>query len=95
MSHWYDSTPKKSRRKRDSNPESSALEADALPIGQRGGEGWRGRGGGGEREGETDRETDTHTYPQDLRETGPRKDNTIRDSSLSDPQNPNDCLSVH
>ena len=36
-SHWYDSTPKKSRRKRDSNPGSSALEADALPLGQRGG----------------------------------------------------------
>ena len=30
MSHWYDSTPKKSRRKRDSNPGPSALEADAL-----------------------------------------------------------------
>ena len=29
-SHWYDSTPEKSRRKRDSNPGSSALEADAL-----------------------------------------------------------------
>ena len=29
-SHWYDSTPKKSRRKRDSNPGSSAVEADAL-----------------------------------------------------------------
>ena len=36
-SHWstnfkslYDSTPKKSRRKRDSNPGSSALEADVL-----------------------------------------------------------------
>ena len=28
--HWYDSTPKKSRRKRDSNPGPSALEADAL-----------------------------------------------------------------
>ena len=27
----------KSRRKRDSNPGSSALEADALPLGQRGG----------------------------------------------------------
>ena len=26
LSHWYDSTPKKSRRKRDSNPGSSALE---------------------------------------------------------------------
>ena len=37
LSHWYDSTPKKSRRKRDSNPGSSALEADALPRGQRGG----------------------------------------------------------
>ena len=37
MSHWYDSTPKKSRRKRDSNPGPSALEADALPLGQRGG----------------------------------------------------------
>ena len=33
LSHWYDSTPKKSRRKRN----SSALEADALPLGQRGG----------------------------------------------------------
>ena len=29
LSHWYDSTPKKSRRKRDSNPGPSALEADA------------------------------------------------------------------
>ena len=28
LSHWYDSTPKKSRRKRDSNPGSSALVAD-------------------------------------------------------------------
>ena len=28
LSHWYDSTPEKSRRKRDSNPGSSALEAD-------------------------------------------------------------------
>ena len=37
LSHWYDSTPKKSRRKQDSNPGSSALEADALPLGQRGG----------------------------------------------------------
>ena len=30
FSHWYDSTQKKSRRKRDLNPGSSALEADAL-----------------------------------------------------------------
>ena len=30
LSHWYDSTPKKSRRKRDSKPGSSALEAGAL-----------------------------------------------------------------
>ena len=30
LSHWYDSTPKKSRRKRDSNPGSAALEVDAL-----------------------------------------------------------------
>ena len=30
LSHWYDSTPKKCRRKRDSNPGSSSLEADAL-----------------------------------------------------------------
>ena len=30
LSYWYDSTPEKSRRKRDSNPGSSALEADAL-----------------------------------------------------------------
>ena len=37
LSHWYDSTLKKSRRKRDSNPGPSALEADALPLGQRGG----------------------------------------------------------
>ena len=37
LSHWYDSTPKKSRRKRDSNPESSALEEDTLPLRQRGG----------------------------------------------------------
>ena len=36
LSHWYDSTPTKSQRKRDSNPGSSALEADALPLGQRG-----------------------------------------------------------
>ena len=28
--HWYDSTPKKSRRKRDSNPGSSAAEEVAL-----------------------------------------------------------------
>ena len=37
LSHWYDSTPKKSRRNWDSNPGSSALEAGALPLGQRGG----------------------------------------------------------
>ena len=47
LSHWYDSTPKKSRHKRNSNPRSSALEADALPLGQRGGgseeqSGWPG-----------------------------------------------------
>ena len=30
LSHWYDSTRKKSPRKRDSNPGSSALEAVAL-----------------------------------------------------------------
>ena len=30
LSHWYDSTPEKSRRKRDLNPGSSALEADAV-----------------------------------------------------------------
>ena len=30
LSHWYDLTPKKSRRKRDSNPGPSALEADVL-----------------------------------------------------------------
>ena len=30
LSHWYDSTPEKSRRKRDSNPGSSAVEVDAL-----------------------------------------------------------------
>ena len=32
MSHWYDSTPEKSRRKQDSNSGSSALEADTLTI---------------------------------------------------------------
>ena len=37
LSHRYDSTPKKSRHKQDSNPGPSALEADALPLGQRGG----------------------------------------------------------
>ena len=37
QSQYTDSTPKKSRRKRDSNPGSSAVEADALPLGQRGG----------------------------------------------------------
>ena len=49
LSHWYDSTPKKSRRKRDLNPGSSALEADALTTrptrqseGGRGGGGWWG-----------------------------------------------------
>ena len=30
LSHWYDETSEKSGRKRDSNPGSSALEADAL-----------------------------------------------------------------
>ena len=30
LSHWYESTPKKSPRKRDSNPGPDALEADAL-----------------------------------------------------------------
>ena len=44
--HWYDSTPKKSRRKRDSNPGSSTLEADTLPLGQRGGSVARGEGEG-------------------------------------------------
>ena len=29
LSHWYDLTPKKSQRKRDSNSGSSALEVDA------------------------------------------------------------------
>ena len=42
LSYWYDSTLEKSRRKRDSNLGSSALEADALPLGQRGGSGNRG-----------------------------------------------------
>ena len=45
-SHWYDSTTNKSWRKRDSNPGSSALEADSLPLCQRGGFFWGGRGGG-------------------------------------------------
>ena len=30
LSHWYDSTPEKSRRRRDSNSGSSAIEANAL-----------------------------------------------------------------
>ena len=61
LSHWYDSTPKKSRRKRDSNPGSSALDAVALPLGQRGGRdrererGEGGRAGGRERERERGR----------------------------------------
>ena len=33
VSHWYDSIPEKSRRKRDSNPGSSAPETDALTTG--------------------------------------------------------------
>ena len=32
LSHWYDSTPEKSRRKLDSNAGSSAPEADALGL---------------------------------------------------------------
>ena len=44
LSHWYDSTGKKSWRKRDSNLGSSALEADALPLGQRGGQEFKDRG---------------------------------------------------
>ena len=40
LSHRYDSTPKKSCCKWDSNLGSSALEADALPLGQRGGSRW-------------------------------------------------------
>ena len=32
LSHWYDLTPKKSRRKQDSNPGSSTLEVDAFTI---------------------------------------------------------------
>ena len=40
-SHWYDSTLKKSKCKRDLNPGSSALKAVALPLGQRGGLGER------------------------------------------------------
>ena len=44
LSHWYDMTKKKSRRKRDSNPGSSALKADALPLGQRGGHNTEGSG---------------------------------------------------
>ena len=36
LSHWCDSTPKKSQRKRDSNPGFSALEADTFQLGQRG-----------------------------------------------------------
>ena len=71
LSHWYDSTPKKSWRKRDSNPGPSALEADALPLGQRGGERdrqtekrqteekQRQRQQGQSRERETDRQTRT------------------------------------
>ena len=43
LSHWYDSTPEKSRRKRDSNPGPSTLDADALPLGQRGGQLDKGR----------------------------------------------------
>ena len=45
LSHWYDSTLKKSQRKQDSNPGSSTVKADALPLGQ-----WGDRGGERERE---------------------------------------------
>ena len=58
MSHWYDSTLKKSRHKRDSNPGSSAPEADAFPLGQRGG---ADRQTKTERQRETETEKDTHT----------------------------------
>ena len=53
LSQWYDSTPKKSRRQRDSNSGSSALEADALTTwptrrsGLGGGCDGAGNGGGG------------------------------------------------
>ena len=46
LSRWYDSTPEKSWRKRDSNPGPSALEADALttrPTRGSEGEGREGR----------------------------------------------------
>ena len=48
---------KKSLRKRDSNPGSSTLEGDALPLGKRGGERERER----ERERESDRQTGRQT----------------------------------
>ena len=55
MSHWYDSTPRKSRRKRDSNPGPSALEADALTTRPTRRSGQR-EGRKGEREKEKDGE---------------------------------------
>ena len=61
LSHWYDSTPKKSRRRqRDSNPRPSALEPDALTLGQ--------RGAAGGREGERERERDRERQRQRERE---------------------------
>ena len=69
--HWYDSTPKKSRRKRDSNPGSFALEADALPLGQQGGkEREREREGGGRERGrERERERESELLTQTNRKT--------------------------
>ena len=59
MSHWYDSTPKKSLRKRDSNPGSSALEA----VREReGGGGGREGGREGERERQREREREADSY---------------------------------
>ena len=64
LSHWYDSTPKKSRRNRDSNPGSSSLEVEALPLGQRGGQ--RDRQTGRQIDGRTGRQA----YGQTSRQWG-------------------------
>ena len=62
MRHWYYSIPEKFRRKRDSNPGSSALEADAVttrPTRQSGG------GGGGDDDADDDGDDDDNDGDDD------------------------------
>ena len=67
-------TPKKSWRKRDSNPGSSALESDALHLGQQTDrqtdrDTERYRGGGGRERGRTETEEQAVTTKQTDRQT--------------------------